>query len=165
MSHVGSRIDCRLSIMGGLGNIISISRSCRWHSSACLIYFPAKLRLYLVLKTRGIAVDFSFSLMKCWRSSKLIEESALESSVSLYPLAESFSMEKPFFLTNVSRLSLLLLLFVCFLHSRWSHLVGNSRRWVADGIKTCMCNNCPVSVFFIWHLMSRVPLSSNRFPL
>ena len=96
-------------------------------------------------------MDFSFSLMKCWRSSKLIEESALESSATLYPLAESFSMRKPFFLTNVSRLSLLLLLFlfVCFLHSRCSHLVGNSRRWVADGIKTCMCNNCPVSVFFV----------------
>ena len=53
--------------------------------------------------------------MKCWRSSKLIEESALESSASLYPLAESFSMKKPFFLTNVSRLLLLLLfLFVLF---------------------------------------------------
>ena len=130
---------------------------------ACLIYFPAKLRLFLVLKTRGIVVDFSFSLMKCWRSSKLIEESALESSASLFPLAESFSMKKPFFLTNVSRLLLLLLflfifvcwvvcLFVClFIHRRW-----NNRRWVADGIKTCMCKNCPVSVFFVWHLMSRI---------
>ena len=50
----------------------------------------------------------------------MIEESALESSASLYPLAESFPMKKPFFLTNVSRLLLLLLylflfvrLFVC----------------------------------------------------
>ena len=37
---------------------------------------------------RHIAVDFSFSftrLMKCWPSSKLIEESALKSTASLYP--------------------------------------------------------------------------------
>ena len=47
--------------------------------------------------------------------------------------------------------------FVClFVNRRWSHLEGNSRRWVADGIKTCMCKNCPVSVFFVWHLMSRI---------
>ena len=46
---------------------------------------------------------------------------------------------------------------VClFVNRRWSHLEGNSRRWVADGIKTCMCKNCPVSVFFVWHLMSRI---------
>ena len=100
--------------MSGLGNIIFnltfLSMIFLCLRRACLIYFPAKLRLYLVLKTRGIAVDFNLSLMKCWRSSKLIEESALESSASLYPLAESFSMKKPFFLTSVSRL---LLLFVC----------------------------------------------------
>ena len=50
---------------------------------------PSKITvpLYLVLKTKGIAVDFRFSLIKCWRSSKLIEESAaLGSSASLYPL-------------------------------------------------------------------------------
>ena len=149
--------------MGGLGNIIfnltflSMIFQCLRHvRRACLIYFPAKLRLYLVLKTRGIAVDFSFSLMKCWRSSKLIKESTLKSSASLYPLAESFSMKNLSFLTNVSRLLLLLLmmmlllfLFVCFLHSRRSHLKGHSRRWVADGIKTCMCKNCPFSVFFV----------------
>ena len=108
--------------MSGLGNIIFnltfLSMIFQCLRRACLIYFPAKLRLYLVLKTRGIAVDFSLSLMKCWRSSKLIEASALESSASLHPLAESFSMKKPFFLTNVSRLLLLmllllLLLFVC----------------------------------------------------
>ena len=103
--------------MGGLGNIIfnltflSMIFQCLRHvRRACLIYFPAELRLYLVLKTRGIAVDFSFSLMKCLLSSKLIEESALKSSASLYPLAESFSMKKPFFLTNVSRLLLLLMM-------------------------------------------------------
>ena len=61
-------------------------------------------------------VDLSFSLMKCWRSSTLIEESALESSASLYPLAESFSMKKPFFLTNVSGLLLLLLFFFFFIY-------------------------------------------------
>ena len=162
--------------MSGLGNIIfnltfwSMIFQCL--RRACLIYFPAKLRLYLVLKTRGIAVDFSLSLMKCWQSSKLIEESPLESSTSLYPLAESFSMKKSCFLTNVSRLLLLLLLmllllFVCLFvfYSRWSHLEGNSRGWVADGTKTCMFKNCPVSVFFVWHLMSRIPVSSNRFPL
>ena len=51
-------------------------------------------------------------------------------------------------------------LFVClfvFLQSRWSHLEGNSRRWVEDGIKTYMCKSCSVSVFFVWHLMSRIP--------
>ena len=108
--------------MGGLENIIFnltfFSMIFHFLRRACLIYFTAKLRLFLVLKTRGIAVDFSVSLMKCWRSSKLIEESALESSASLYPLAESFSMKKPVFLTNVSKLLLLLFLFVCFLHSR-----------------------------------------------
>ena len=86
--------------MAGLGNIIFnltfLSMIFQCSRRACLINFPAKLWLYLVLKTRGIAVDFSFSLMKCWRSSKLIEESALESSASLYPLAESFSMKKTF---------------------------------------------------------------------
>ena len=61
---------------------------------ACLIYFLAKWGLYLVLKTGGIDVDLCFSLMKCLWSSKLIEESALEGSVFLYPLTESFSMKK-----------------------------------------------------------------------
>ena len=28
-----------------------------------------------------------------------------------------------------------------------------------------LCKNCPVSVFFVWVLMSRIPVSSNRFPL
>ena len=59
---------------------------------------------------------------------------------------------------------LFVFLFCLFLHSRWSHLEENSRRWVADGIKSCMCKNCPVSVFFVWHLTSRIPVSSNRFP-
>ena len=87
---------------------------------ACLIHFPAKWGLYLVLKTRGIDVDFGFSLMKCWRSSKLIKESALESSVLLYPLAESFSIK------NLSSRQMCRDC-CCFLHSGWSHLGGNRR--------------------------------------
>ena len=47
-------------------------------------------------------MDFGFSWMKSWRSSKLIEELALDSSASLYPLAERFSIKKSVFSTNVS---------------------------------------------------------------
>ena len=51
--------------MGVLGNTIfnltffSIILQCLRRT--CPIYFPAKWELYLVLKTRGIAVDFGFS--------------------------------------------------------------------------------------------------------
>ena len=84
--------------MGRMENILHCLRR------ACLIYFPAKWELYLILKIRGIAVDFS--LKTCWRSSKLIVELSLESLASLYPLAKSFSMKKSFFSTNVSKLLL-----------------------------------------------------------
>ena len=103
--------------MSGLGNIIFnltfLSMIFQCLRRACLIYFPAKLRLYLVLKTRGIAVDFSLSLMKCWRSSKLIEASALESSASLHPLAESFSMKKPFFFDKCVKIVVVVVVAVC----------------------------------------------------
>ena len=154
--------------MGGLGNIIFnltfLSMTFQCLRRACLIYFPAKLRLYLVLKTRRIAVDLSFSLMKYWWSSKLIEESALESSASLYPLAESFSMKKPFFLTNVSRLyvvvvvvfdficlfvGLFICLFVCLVIEDDLTLKETVEDGLRMAFKTCMCKNCPVSVFFV----------------
>ena len=129
--------------MGGLGNIIFnltfLSMIFQCLIRACLIYFPAKLRLYLLLKTKCIAVDFSFSLRKCWRSSKLIEESALESSVSFYPLAESFSMKKPFFLTNVSRL-LLLFLFVCLFFCVADDLT--SKETIEDGLRIALRPAC-----------------------
>ena len=88
---------------------------------------PGEMGLYLVLKTRDIDVDFGFSLMKCWRSSKLIEESALESSVLLYPLAESFSIKKSFFSTNVSRL----LLVFCIADDLTSEETVEDGLWVA----------------------------------
>ena len=131
--------------MGGLGNIIFnltfFSMIFQCLRRACLIYFPAKLWLYLVLKTRGIVVDLNFSLMKCLRSSKLIEESALESSALLYPLAESFSMKKLFFLTNVSRLLLLhLFLFVWLVVCIADDLT--SKETVEDGLRMALRTAC-----------------------
>ena len=124
---------------------------------ACLIYFPANLRLYLVLKTRRIAVDLSFLWwnvggLQNWSRSppwKVQRHCTLWLKVSPWRNLSFWQM--------CQDCCCCFYLFVClFVHRRWSHLEGNSRRWVADGIKTCMCKNCPVSVFFVWHLMSRI---------
>ena len=133
--------------MGGLENVIFnlTFLSMIFHNpllkNSLSYILPSKITvpLYLVLKTKGIAVDFRFSLMKCWRSSKLIEESALESSASLYPLALSFSMKKPFFLTNVSRL-LLLFLFVCLFFCIADDLT--SKETVEDGLRMALRPAC-----------------------
>ena len=39
---------------------------------------PGEMGVVLGLEDQRYYVDFGFSLMKCWRSSKLIEESMLE---------------------------------------------------------------------------------------
>ena len=109
---------------------------------------PSKITIILGVEDQRyiIAVDFSLSLMKCWRSSKLIDESALESSASLYPLDKSFSMKKPFFLTNVSRLLLLLLLlmllllFVCLFVCIADDLT--SKETVEDGLRIALRPAC-----------------------
>ena len=153
-------------IVDGLVNIIFnptfLQMTFQCLRRACLIYFPPKWGLYLVLKTRGATVEFGLSFIKCWRSSKLSQDLALEGySVS----------------TNVSRLSMLCFFFcfcffffffvlICFVlfcfvwfcfvlfcfvlvwfgfvclfvfcfHNGWSHLEGSRRSGVVGGMKIC----------------------------
>ena len=87
----------------------------------------------------------------------------------IVPSGWKFLHEETFLFDDVSRLLLLLLmllllfLFVClFVFCIADDLT--SKETVGGGLRmACMCKNCPVSVFFVWHLMSRIPVSSNRF--
>ena len=71
----------------------------------------------------------------------------MESSASLYPLAESFSMKKPFFLTNVSRLLLLLMLLFLLLLVLFVCLFCiaddlTSKETVEDGLRMALRPAC-----------------------
>ena len=117
--------------------------------------------LNLVLNTRGMSADFYFSWIKWWWSSKFVQEFASSSSVSLYPLAESFSMKGISSKQSWQWCPLSRLLFLIYrMISPFRKLSQTGFGWQED-----RCKDCPVPFSFLWHFMSKMPDSSSLFPL
>ena len=87
---------------GWLGISFSVSHSCQWYfnvKKSLSDRLPGKMGFVFCLENqRNLLWTLAFLWWNVGSLTKLIEESALESSASLYPLPKSFSMKKIFLL-------------------------------------------------------------------
>ena len=120
---------------------------------------PSKVRVVLGLEVqRYVCLGFWFFLdWVLTRPRNWLRRLPHKVPTSLHPLAESFLMKKSYFFDKCVKI----VVAFCIVYDFTSkEAIEDRLMWVASR----SVQELSSIVFFVWHLISRVPVSSNRFP-